>query len=116
LPDRWNPLGSRASSERRCRDLPAGQKYKTLELRQIEPLQVEAIRELKARADTADARADRAEARAKAQDDRIQALEDARRPVITMNPSGAFIGLGLVALSGALVFTRRKRSGSGREG
>jgi hypothetical protein len=50
---------------------PDGQKYKTLELHQIEELEVESIRALKAEDDSLTAR--------------VKALEEAPRPVATMN-------------------------------
>jgi hypothetical protein len=74
---------------------PDGQVYRTLELRQIEALEVESIRTLKADNDALRAR--------------IDALEGNRRPRLAGLPmEGALFGFGLVALGGAFVVSRRR--------
>jgi hypothetical protein len=45
----------------------------------------------------------------------VKALKDARRPVVSMNANGLGIGFGLVAVAGAIVVFRRKRSESGSQ-
>jgi hypothetical protein len=73
-----------------------GQKYKTLELRQLEALEVESIRELKAENDALKAR--------------VKSLEDDRRPLLSSNANGLGLGVGGFALAGAIIMSRRKRS------
>jgi len=75
---------------------PGGQKYKTLELRQIEALEVESIRTLKLQND--------------ALQERVKSLEAGRRPVVSGFGEGG-VGLGLAAVAGAILFSsRRKRT------
>jgi hypothetical protein len=74
---------------------PDGQKYRTLELRQIEALEVESIRALKAENDALTAR--------------VRALEEGRRPVASMKTSGFGFGLAGLAIAGAIATSRRKR-------
>jgi hypothetical protein len=77
---------------------PDGEKYKTLELRQIEALEVESIRTLKIQND---------EFR-----ERLKALEAGRRPMMSGFGEG-WIGAGLLGLAAAVAFTRRKQSAAG---
>jgi hypothetical protein len=74
---------------------PDGEKYRTLELRQIEALEVESIRTLKAENDALKAR--------------MRALETGPGLVVS-SVNGLGFGIGGLALAGAIVFTRRKRS------
>jgi hypothetical protein len=77
---------------------PDGTTYRTLELRQIEALEVESIRTLKQENDDLKAR--------------MKALETAGRPIISTNMNGLGFGLGGLALAvGAVVVMRRKREG-----
>ncbi len=73
-----------------------GEKYKTLELRQIEALEVESIRTLKQENDDLKAR--------------VRALENGRSPIVSSaNAYGlGFLGL---AIGGAIVFNKRKKNG-----
>jgi Chaperone of endosialidase len=75
---------------------PDGQTYRTIDLRQIEALEVESIRELKAENN--------------ALRERMTALENARRPVAAGALGNAGLGVGGLALAGALVFARRRRT------
>jgi hypothetical protein len=85
--------------------------FKTINTGGIDALLIEALRSLKERADKAEARAEKAEAHSKTQDERLDALEANRRPLIsTAMADRALFGLGLVALGGVFVFTRRRRS------
>jgi hypothetical protein len=77
---------------------PDGQKYKTLELRQIEALEVESIRSLKSEND--------------ALKERVAALENGRRPMIS-SMNGLGLGVGGLAIAGALVLSRRRRDQHG---
>lgn len=73
-----------------------GEKYKTLELRQIEALEVESIRELKVEND---------ELRT-----RLAALEDNRRPMMS-GANGVGLGLGAIGIAiGAAMSIRKRRS------
>jgi len=76
---------------------PDGQTYRTLELRQIEALEVESIRELKAENDALKRRMD--------------LLEAGRRPLISgFTAEGTLFGVGFVAMAGTFVgFSRRKK-------
>jgi hypothetical protein len=75
-----------------------GQTYRTLELRQIEALEVESIRELKIRID--------------AQDKLIAELKENRRPLISYNPNWGIFAAGLVIGGVLFMNNRRKRSES----
>jgi hypothetical protein len=82
---------------------PDGQKYRTLELRQIEALEVESIRTLKAENDALRAETANLEGR-------LAALESGRKPVAWgTNFNGLGFGVAGIALAGALVFSRRRR-------
>jgi len=73
--------------------------YKALSVSQIEALEVESIRALKAEND--DLRA------------RVEALEANRRPLISgLTAEGTLFGIGFVTMAGAFVVSRRKRSES----
>jgi hypothetical protein len=72
-----------------------GFKTLTIQPSQIEALEVESLRELKAENDALKAR--------------VKALEDVRRPVVSMNANGFGLTLGGVAIAGALMVSRRKR-------
>lgn len=76
--------------------------FKSLSMTQVEGLEVESIRTLKAEND---------ELR-----ERVKALESGRRPMVSGFGEG-FIGLGMAAIAGAIVFTslRRKRAESAKE-
>ena len=71
-----------------------GRKYKTLDLRQVEALEVESIRYLKAQNDALRAR--------------VEALEANRRPVTSYNPNWG-IGMAGLVIGGAVFLGRRKR-------
>jgi hypothetical protein len=82
---------------------PDHQKYKTLETRQIEALEVESIRELKSEVD--DLKAE------------VRDLKANRRPLISgLTAEGGLFGIGFVTVAGAFVVSRRKRSQSGAQG
>jgi hypothetical protein len=90
---------------------PDGQKYKTLELRQIEALEVESIRELKAQNDDLRAKLEGNQARTTKLEDRLNALQNGRDPIT----GGVGFGRGMLAMvglafTGAFVLSRRKRS------
>jgi hypothetical protein len=75
---------------------PNGQKYRTLELRQIEALEVESIRALKAEND--DLRK------------RLEALENGRSAGVSMPGfNGAGLGIAGLAMAGAIVFVGRRK-------
>ena len=76
---------------------PDGETYRTLDTRQIEALEVESIRTLKMEVD--DLKAE------------VKELKGNRRPLISWHPSETLVfGLGLVAMGGGFVISRRKRS------
>jgi len=89
---------------------PDGQKYKTVDLKQIEALEVESIRFLREKAEKADARADKADARAKDADDRLGALERGHvRAGSRLIPSGALWGIFGVGV-GAFLMRRKNEN------
>jgi len=68
---------------------------------QVAALEVEALRELKDRADKAEARAAKAEARSNALEARLAALEANRRPLISgLTAEGGLFGIGFVTMEG----------------
>jgi hypothetical protein len=73
-----------------------GQSFRTLDLRRVEALEVESIRTLKAEND--------------ALKERVSALENARRPVAGGLLGSAGMGFAGLAIAGALMISRRKRS------
>ena len=76
---------------------PDGQAFRTLELRQIEALEVESIRTLKTQNDMLT--------------ERLAALESGRQLRVSgINLNGVGFAIGGIALAGGLVFSRRKRS------
>lgn len=83
---------------------PDGQKYRTLELRQIEALEVESIRILKESNDALKEQVATLE-------ERLASLENAR-PHAGLNLNGLGLGAGGLALAGVLLATRRKRTPS----
>jgi hypothetical protein len=104
---------------------PDGQKYRTLDTRQIEALEVESIRTLKDMADKANARADKAEKEIAAlkahnadNDARLDAIERGhpRAPVspIGFNPATGLGAFGIVFGAVAGVFVARRKQGEKR--
>jgi hypothetical protein len=69
--------------------------FKTINMTGIEPMLVESIRELKTENDALKAR--------------IEALEVGRRPALSMFGGNGMLGLGMIAVAGAVVVSRRKR-------
>jgi hypothetical protein len=89
-------------------DRTTGFKNVDPDARTVLALEVEAFRALKDRADNAEARANALEAR-------LKALETGRRPLISgLGGEGMIFGLGLAALGGGYMASRRKRSESER--
>jgi hypothetical protein len=79
---------------------------KTITLRGMDSLLVESIRTLKAENDGL-------RSLVEAQDERLRALEANRRPLISgLTAEGTLFGIGFVAIAGASVVSRRKRSDS----
>jgi hypothetical protein len=70
--------------------------FKALTVAQIEGLEVESIRTLKAKNDDLEAR--------------LKALEESRRPVVSMNANGIGFGVAGLAVAAAIVVSRRKKS------
>jgi hypothetical protein len=90
---------------------PDGQKYKTLELRQIEALEVESIRELKTQNDDLRGKLEENQARTAKLEERLGALLNGRDPI----RGEVGFGGGMVCLAGLVVtsllgLSRRKRS------
>jgi hypothetical protein len=80
-----------------------GTKYRTLELRQIEALEVESIRMLKLQNDVLM--------------ERVHDLESGVRPRVSgIDLNGVGFGVGGLAIAGAIVFTRRRRAEESKPG